>query len=1076
MVKLPTLQPRGAVTRGPVSSISGADVANPYMQIADAIGTMGKAIEAKAMEDANYDGQNAVYRDENGQLQVDRKSSFSATGRAYNRAAQQAYTARLSGDIRRRGALLAEEAKGNVDVFDSSYKGFRDQTMAAVPKEYRGAVETMLDTNREELKYGVSEFKRKADLKEFEGNIKAEIQLLDDDMSALARAGGTGTDTYKSKQAQLQTLWSELADNPDFTVGDKEAEISVKRMESRHLSEAMLGTVERTLETGGLTEARNIATKILTDESLALEPSERRQYANLANERINSYVAQRKADLKPVQDRAKTIGDRLKLGVGLDSEDIDMTARELAAGGDMAGALDLYQRRATAKTLRSFGLADNSAQVSMAESAIARANGSDSIIAAMETVESSGNQNAVSKKGASGLMQVMPETADEIAVQLGDANYPVNGSREEKQAYLKNKEVSRQYGTHYFNRMMVRYGGDREAALIAYNGGSARADAWLSAGRDDSVIPKESADYYKNVLGRVSNAFTATPEEVGAAKTFLKAKTDKDATHIDGMDDAFAVKIARMFEAAPPEIKAGLGIYSGARSVERQEQLWADAIRQYGSAEAARKWVAPPGKSYHNHGKAADLAFNGQSLKNAPPEVVKWVHDNAASYGLKFPLKNENWHIEDDSTRGGSPGPQIAPEVIKEYQAEMTRDAKDLFDNIKGGADKGFTPAVTDLSLLTRQLAVVDDQDFRREVADFFTSQSATAAMQGMAPAEVESLMSSLMSDASGGATVAQQQIISGMQAAQEARKVSLEKDPIGYAVQRGLTTPPPPLDTSSPDTWSSTFQSLQRGVDILQNRGEVGNISALRPEMLEQVNRMLATATPQESIQLLGSMAANLRPETYKATMAKLFASGEGKPAAAAGALVPYNPQAAEGIMRGQLLLKENPMLAPKKTDDNKLIVDDMLPSMAMAPGYEASRQMLLESATARYADLSSQAGDTSGELNDTRMQQAIDEVTGGVLDMNGFPVISPRYGMTQDELDKRLDSLTDADLAGAITSTGMRVTADDLVSQGRLRAVADGRYILEFGRRESPTYVMQQPSPGTYRQSVFILDLRDR
>jgi len=228
--------------------------------------------------------------------------------------------------------------------------------------------------------------------------------------------------------------------------------------------------------------------------------------------------------------------------------------------------------------------------------------------------------------------------------------------------------------------------------------------------------------------------------------------------------------------------------------------------------------------------------------------------------------------------------------------------------------------------------------------------------------------------------------------------------------------------------------------------------------------------------MQLLGSMAANLRPETYKATMAKLFASGEGKAAAAAGALVPYNPQAAEGILRGQILLKENPLLAPKKTDDNKAIVDDMLPGMAMAPGYEASRQMLLESATARYADLSNQAGDTSGELNDTRMQQAIDEVTGGVLDMNGFPVIAPRYGMTQDELDKRLEQITDDDLAGAITSTGMRVRAGDLVSQGRLRAVADGRYILEFGRADAPTYVMQQPSRGTYRQSVFVLDLRDR
>lgn len=1076
MVKLPTLQPRGAVIRGPQSSVSAAEIANPFQQIADGLGNMGKALEAQAIEEAGIAGQGATYRDADGSLKVDLKSNFTATGRSYNRAAQQGYAARLAGDIRTRGSVLADEAKGNIDTFNSSWKAFRDTTMTAVPREYRGAVETMLDTEGPRFALGVSERKRSADLKEFEGNIKSEIQFLDDDMATLARSGGTNTDAYRQKQAQVKTLFDELAANPDFTVGDKEAEISVKRMESRHMSEAMLGTVERTLETGGITAAKDIANKILTDEGLSLSPSERRQYAGLANERINSFAAQRKADLKPYQDQSKLIQDRMKTGVGLDNDDIDITARQLASGGDMAGALELYQSRAVAKTLQNFRLADNRNQMNSAESMFSRANGGDALFAAMEGVESEGDPTAISRKGASGLMQVMPETADGLAVQLGDANYPAGGTREQKQAYLQRSEVSRQYGQHYFNQMMVRYGGDREAALIAYNGGPRRADAWLDAGRDDSKIPKESADYYKKVLGRASNGFAATPEEVSVAKMFLKGRTDKDATHIDGLQDAFAVKLSRMFDSAPAKIKTGLGIYSGARSNERQAELWQEALKKYGSVDEARRWVAPPGRSEHNHGNAADVSFNGQSLKNAPPEVVQWVHENAGKFGLKFPLANENWHIEDDSTRGGKPGPSVDPEIIKEYQTEITADAKDLFTQVKGGSDKGFTPAVSDLNLLTRQLAVVNDGDFRREVADYFSSQSAIAGIQGMQPADVESLMSQLRADASDGATAAQQQIITGMQAAQDARTAALGKDPIGYAVNRGLTAAPPPLDMSNPDSWGASFQASQRAVDILQSRGEVGNVSALRPEAMGQVQRMLETATPQQSIQFLSSMASNMRPETYKATLGKLYSSGQGRAAATAGALAPFNPAAAEGVLRGQMLLKENPLLAPKKSDANQLDIDSILPTNAMAPGYEASRQFLLDSATARYADLSQQTGDTSGELNMDRMEQAVTEITGGVLDMNGYPVIAPTYGMTQDDFDKRLSTLTDADLEGAITSTGQRVTASDLMSQGRLRAVADGRYVLEFGRPESPQYVIRQPSPGTYRQSTFVLDLRNR
>lgn len=1077
MVNLPTYQPRGSVTRAPQSSLSAAEIANPFQQIADALGNAGKAFEAKEMEDASNDGQNAVYRNPDGSLHVDLKSNFTATGRSYNRAAQQGYAARMAGDIRARGSAMADDAKGNIDTFNASWRSFRDQTLTVVPKEFRGAVTTMLDTEGPRLALGVSERKRTADLKEFEGNIKSEIQLIDDDMSALARSGGTGTDAYRQKQAQLKTLWTELAENPDFTVGDKEADISMRRMESRHMSEAMLGTVEKSLETGGLAAAREVSKRLLTDETLSLTPSERRQYASLANERISSYVTQRKADLKPAQDQSKVIQERLKTGVGLDNDDIDIVARQLSSGGDMAGALDLYNARAVAKTLRSFGLADNRTQMNMAEATMSRANGGDAIIAAIQGVESKGNPNAVSAKGATGLMQVMPGTAGEIAVELGDASFPANGTDDEKQAYLKDPEISRQYGTHYFNKMMTRYGGDREAALIAYNGGPDRADAWLASGRNDSAIPKETADYYKKVLSNTGVSVTVTPEEITVAKTFLQGRTDKDASHIDGLQDGFAVKLSRLIQSAPPEMRDKLGIYSGARSVERQAELWQEALKKYGSAEEARKWVAPPGNSEHNHGNAADLSFNGTSLANAPDDVVKWLHDNAGQYGLKFPLGNENWHIEDDGTRGGKPSTTVAPDVIREYQAETTRDAKDLFDDIKAGYDKGFTPAITDINLLTRQLAIVDDKDFRREVADYFTSQSSIAAVQNMAPGDVESLMSQLRADTSDGATAAQQQILTGLQASQEARTKALNDDPIGYAVNRGLTPAPPALDLSQPDTWSGTFQSLQRGVDILQMRGEVGNIPALRPEMLGQVSNMLETATPQQSMQLLSSMAANMRPETYKATLGKLYASGQGRAAATAGALAPHNPAAAEGILRGQILLKENPLLAPKKNDDNRADIDTMLPPGAFSTGSEASRQFLLESATARYADLSQQSGDTSGELNSDRMQQAITEVTGGVLDMNGYPVIAPTYGMTQDDFDKRLSGLTDADLAGAVTASGQPVRARDLISQGRIRAVSDGRYVLEFGPESSPTYVLRQPSPGNYRSaSTFVLDLGSR
>lgn len=110
----------------------------------------------------------------------------------------------------------------------------------------------------------------------------------------------------------------------------------------------------------------------------------------------------------------------------------------------------------------------------------------------------------------------------------------------------------------------------------------------------------------------------------------------KDPSHIDGMNPAFAQALAAFLAAAPP---GAITINSGYRSPERQAQLWADAVARYGSEDAARRWVAPPGRSNHNHGTAADLQYADDAAR-------EWAHANAANYGLNFRMDWEPWHIE----------------------------------------------------------------------------------------------------------------------------------------------------------------------------------------------------------------------------------------------------------------------------------------------------------------------------------------------------------------------------------------------------------------------------------------------
>lgn len=106
-----------------------------------------------------------------------------------------------------------------------------------------------------------------------------------------------------------------------------------------------------------------------------------------------------------------------------------------------------------------------------------------------------------------------------------------------------------------------------------------------------------------------------------------------------GLDASFAHRLRQLVQASGGRIT----ITSGHRSVERQQQLWDAAVKKYGSPQAARKWVAPPGKSNHNRGIAADLGGDLALAKRLAPQ-----------FGLYMPMGHEPWHIEPAGSRSKS--------------------------------------------------------------------------------------------------------------------------------------------------------------------------------------------------------------------------------------------------------------------------------------------------------------------------------------------------------------------------------------------------------------------------------------
>jgi soluble lytic murein transglycosylase-like protein len=108
------------------------------------------------------------------------------------------------------------------------------------------------------------------------------------------------------------------------------------------------------------------------------------------------------------------------------------------------------------------------------------------LVKAVVLVESGMNPRATSPRGAQGLMQLMPATAEELGV--ADSYAPLANVRG---------------GAKYLRKMLNQFGGDRELALAAYNAGPGNVRKY------DGIPPFEETQYYVRKVLRYYRWFLA---------------------------------------------------------------------------------------------------------------------------------------------------------------------------------------------------------------------------------------------------------------------------------------------------------------------------------------------------------------------------------------------------------------------------------------------------------------------------------------------------------------------------------------------------------------------------------------
>ncbi len=161
-----------------------------------------------------------------------------------------------------------------------------------------------------------------------------------------------------------------------------------------------------------------------------------------------------------------------------------------------------------------------------------------------------------------------------------------------------------------------RTAGDKARSQLAADAAAlaAVAESGPYGGRDPEIAAR---DYARMNGARVLSCIcpsgaTAMQVEVAIGDVVARARAVIEPELLRPESSLFAATgLHPMMRAAVESLIAHsdgrIYVNSGYRTLAEQQVLWADALRRYGSAEAADDWVAPPGHSMHERGLAVDL-------------------------------------------------------------------------------------------------------------------------------------------------------------------------------------------------------------------------------------------------------------------------------------------------------------------------------------------------------------------------------------------------------------------------------------------------------------------------------------
>lgn len=294
--------------------------------------------------------------------------------------------------------------------------------------------------------------------------------------------------------------------------------------------------------------------------------------------------------------------------------------------------------------------------------------------------------------------------------------------------------------------------------------------------------------------------------------------------------------------------------------------------------------------------------------------------------------------------------------------------------------------------------------------------------------------------------------LIRDLETANTKKMEALKSDPLGYVSRLRGAPALPAVDWTKPDATAAALQERQRISAATSSMFKIDVAPVLTKPELDQMKATWNQGDSGTRARIVGTLARSLDGKHLTSTLEKV--AGDNPVFASAGLIYQQNPELALSIVRGTSYIDADKKILPPEKNVRTEVNDFLGTAASSMP---QARAAIEQAALARYADLSAGAKDFSGAFDSSRMQQALRDVTGGVVSwgqgtklfgLAGVPkIIPPKPGMTDSEFGKLIDSLTDADLTGMTTGSGTQIKASEFRRLASLHDAGPGRYMVEIG-----------------------------